>query len=257
MDLSSTQWLMLACAAFMAGYIDSIVGGGGLIQVPAIFSIFPREAPATLLGTSKLAGIIGTGSAAWRYARSTRVPWRTALPAACAAFFCAFWGAWSVTRIPPETVRPILPFVLMAVFVYTLAKKDLGSVHAPKFDGRRELFMALLMGGAIGFYDGLFGPGTGSFLLFMFVRFFGFDFLSGSVSAKIVNVACNAAALLWFGADGHVWWAVGAVMAVFNLAGSQIGSRMALKHGTGFVRRLFLVVVSALIVKSMYDAFFR
>jgi uncharacterized membrane protein YfcA len=139
--------------------------------------------------------------------------------------------------------------------VYTFKKKDLGAVHAPVHSGMTERLLATGVGAAIGFYDGFFGPGTGSFLIFMFVRFFGFDFLGASVAAKIVNVACNISALLWFGYSGHLIWKLAALMAVCQVGGSLIGTRLALKHGSGFVRKLFLVVVSLLIVKTAYDSF--
>lgn len=245
----------LGGAAFAAGLVDAVVGGGGLIQLPAMFSLLSREAPATILGTNKLAAIFGTGSAAVGYARRVRIAWSTAAPAAIAAFALSFVGAWTVTRVPADFVRALLPFVLVAVAVYTFMKKDLGSVHAPLHSGNAERLWAIGIGAAIGFYDGFFGPGTGSFLLFLFVRFFGFDFLSASAAAKIVNVACNFSALLWFGVSGHLLWQLGLLMAGCQILGSIVGTRLAFKYGSGFVRKIFLFVVSALIVKTAYDAF--
>lgn len=250
-----TEYGILAAAALLAGLVDAVVGGGGLIQIPALFAALPNTAPATLLGTSKLAGIWGTGAAAINYARQVKVQWSTAAPAALAAFALSFCGAYTVTHIPPDFLRKLLPFVLIAVFFYTLMRKDFGSIHAPAHDGMKEKLIAVGVGGAIGFYDGFFGPGTGSFLVFLFVRFFGFDFLGASAVAKVVNVACNFAALVWFGYSGHLLWQIGAMMAVCNVAGSLIGTRLAIKHGSLFVRKIFLLVVSALIVKTAYDAF--
>lgn len=247
----------LGGAAFLAGLVDAVVGGGGLIQVPAIFSFLPKEVPATLLGTNKLASICGTSAAAVNYARRVRVAWSAAAPAALAAFALSFVGAWTVTRVPGDFVRALLPFILLAVAFYTFRKKDLGSVHAPVHSGSAERWWALVIGAAIGFYDGFFGPGTGSFLIFLFVRFFGFDFLSASAAAKIVNVACNLSALMWFGYSGHLLWQVGLLMAVCQIAGSLVGTKLAIKHGSAFVRKLFLVVVSTLIVKTGFDAVVR
>ncbi|MES3024731.1 MAG: TSUP family transporter [Pseudomonadota bacterium] len=246
--------VFLCMAAFLAGLIDAVVGGGGLIQVPALFSIFPKEAPATLLGTSKLAGIFGTGSAAIDYARRVRVAWSAAAPAAIAAFILAFAGAWTVTRVPSDFMRTLLPFVLVAVAVYTFRKKDFGSVHAPRHTGTTERLAAVGMGACIGFYDGFFGPGTGSFLMFLYVRFFGFDFLGASAAAKLVNVACNISALMWFGYSGHLLVQLGLMMAACQIAGSLVGTRLAIRHGSVFVRKLFLVVVSGLILKTSYSA---
>jgi uncharacterized membrane protein YfcA len=251
------DYLILGVAALLAGMIDAVVGGGGLIQVPALFSILPNAAPASLLGTSKLAGVWGTGAAAFNFARRVRLQWSTALPAAIAAFILSFWGAYTVTRIPPDFVRKLLPFILIAVALYTLKKKDLGKIHAPLHAGHKEKIIAVAVGGCIGFYDGFFGPGTGSFLVFLFVRFFGFDFLGASAVAKVVNVACNFSALLWFGYSGHVLWQLGLMMAVCNVAGSLIGSRLAIRHGSDFVRKIFLLVVSGLVLKTGYDAFLK
>jgi uncharacterized membrane protein YfcA len=249
------DFTLLACAAFVAGLVDAVVGGGGLIQIPAIFAVLPREVPATLLGTNKLAAMCGTTVAAAKYARRVNVAWSTAAPAAVAAFALSFIGAWTVTRVPGDFVRSLLPLILVAVAVYTFKKKDFGSTHAPLHSGSKERMLALGVGAAIGFYDGFFGPGTGSFLIFLFVRFFGFDFLGASAAAKIVNVACNVSALIWFGYSGHLLWQLAALMAVCQILGSLVGTRLALKHGSGFVRKLFLVVVSLLIVKTAWDTF--
>lgn len=246
--------VVLAFAAFLAGLVDAVVGGGGLIQIPAMFAVFPKEVPATLMGTNKLAAVFGTAVAAGRYARRVRVAWNTAGPAAVAAFALSFVGAWTLTRVPGDFVRSLLPFVLIAVAIYTFRKKDFGTVHAPVHSGGAERMLAVGVGAAIGFYDGFFGPGTGSFLIFLFVRFFGFDFLSASAAAKIVNVACNVSALILLGMTGHLIWQLGLMMAVCQIAGSVIGTRLAMKHGSAFVRKLFLVVVSALIFKTAVDA---
>jgi uncharacterized membrane protein YfcA len=251
------EFAFLYVAAFFAGFVDAVVGGGGLIQLPALFSVFPNIAPATLLGTNKLSGFWGTGAAAISFARRVKIEWSAAVPAAVAAFVFAFAGAYTVTRIPPDFIRKMLPLILIAVAAYTLKRKDMGSTHAPLHKGAKERWLAIAVGGSVGFYDGFFGPGTGSFLVFLFVRVFGFDFLGASAVAKVVNVACNISALLWFWKSGHLLWQIGLAMAVCNVLGSLIGSRMAIKHGSGFVRKLFLAVVLLLILKTGYDAFFK
>jgi uncharacterized membrane protein YfcA len=249
--------LIVAIAAFFAGFVDSIVGGGGLILIPALFAAFPTAQPATLFGTNKGGAIWGTSASMLQYVRRVQIRWNALLPATLAALVGAFGGAWTVTLISPEFLRKALPFILLAVLAYTLVKKQLGRDHAPMLEGRREQIIGAALGFVIGFYDGFFGPGTGSFLVFAFVRFFGFDFLNASASAKFVNVACNLAALVLFAAKGHVWWHFALLIAVCNVAGSLIGTRLALKHGAGFVRGMFIVVVSALICKTAYDAFFK
>jgi uncharacterized protein len=251
------EFVFLAAAAFLAGLIDAVAGGGGLVQVPALFSTYPNMSPATLIGTTKVASLAGTSNAAYRYGRKVRIYWGATGPAMLAAFVFAMAGAWTLTKIPAEPLRKALPFVLLILLAYTVAKKDLGTDHAPALSGSRERVAALLAGAAIGFYDGVFGPGTGSFLMIVFVRVFGYDFLHASASAKIVNLATNMAALLLLASKGHVWWQLGIVMALANVAGSQVGSKLALRHGSRFVRKVFIAVVSALIVKTAYDAFVR
>jgi uncharacterized membrane protein YfcA len=166
-------------------------------------------------------------------------------------------GAFTVTLVSPGGLRRALPFILLAVLLYTLAKKELGRHHEPRFAGRGQALLASAIGLVIGFYDGFFGPGTGSFFVFLFVRLLGYDFLHASASAKLLNTATNVAALVTFIAKGHVWWHIAAVMAVANVAGSLLGTRLALKHGAGFVRVVFIAVVAALILKTGYDAFIK
>jgi uncharacterized protein len=252
-----SQYFFLCVAASLAGFIDAVVGGGGLIQIPALFSAMTGTVPATLLGTNKFASIWGTAAAAVNYSRRVKLEWGAALPAALSAFCLAFVGAFTVTKIPPDFIRKLLPIILIAVAIYTLKKKDFGAVHAPLYQGMKERMVAVGVGACIGFYDGFFGPGTGSFLIFLFIRFFGFDFLGASAVAKVVNVACNFAALLWFGYSGHVLFQLGLAMAACNVAGSLLGSRLAIRYGSGFVRYLFLSVVSSLILKTGYDAFLK
>ena len=160
-----------------------------------------------------------------------------------------------VTVVSAEFLRKALPIILIAVLVYTLLKKELGRVHAPRFSGGKEIAMACAIGGVIGFYDGFFGPGTGSFFVFCFVRLMGYDFLNASASAKLLNTASNLSALILFTLKGHVWWHFALAMALANIVGSLAGTHMALKHGTGFVRAVFICVVFALILKTGHDAF--
>ena len=255
MSIEFSQLMVLALASLFAGFIDSVVGGGGLIQIPAIFSVLPKELPATLFGTNKIASVFGTANAAWRYARRVQMPWATTLPAAAAAFACSYLGAMSVAWLPRELLRPMIFFLLIGAAAYTFWKKDFGAIHRPQHTGRRELAFALGVGGVIGFYDGFFGPGTGSFLIFLFIRFFGFDFLHASAASKIVNVATNLAAISFFVPNGYYLPAVAVIMATSNVAGSIVGTHLALRHGSGFVRKLFLIVVCALILKFAWDTF--
>jgi uncharacterized membrane protein YfcA len=251
------ELLLVSLASLLAGLVDAIVGGGGLILLPALFATFPGAAPATLFGTNKSASIWGTTFAAVQYSRRVVMPWRSLLPAAGAGLIGSWAGAWGVTQVDPSLFRKALPFLLAILLVYTLAKKDMGRQHAPRFAGSQEAWVASGIGLTIGFYDGFFGPGTGSFLVFACVRLLGYDFLSASASAKLINVATNFSAILLFAYQGHVWWHLALTMAVANVVGSLIGTRLALKHGAGFVRHVFIFVVLALICKTTYDTWLK
>ena len=255
--IHAMEMLLVTLASGFAGFVDAIVGGGGLILVPALFAVFPNTHPATLFGVNKSASIWGTAAATVQYARRVTVPWKALLPAAGVCFAGSMLGAWTVTVISPDFLRRVLPLILLGVFIYTLARKDLGRHHAPRFEGRAEAAAAAVLGLTIGFYDGFFGPGTGSFFVFLFVRWLGYDFLHASASAKLLNVTSNLAALILFIAKGHIWWHFALAMAVANVIGSLLGTRLALKHGSGFVRVAFIVVVGALILKTGYDAWVR
>lgn len=249
------DWLLaaLGLAAFVAGLVDAVVGGGGLIQIPALFSAFPSATPAVLFGTNKLASVVGTSSAAVQYARRVRIPWGVAIPGAFAALVGSWYGAKAVVWLPADILRPLVLGLLVAVAIYTFARKDFGTGESRALEGHRPLLVAVAIGAGIGFYDGFFGPGTGSFLIFLFVRLLGMDFLRASVTAKILNVATNVAAIAYFATSVDLLWKIAAVMALCNLLGAQVGSRLALRHGAAFVRKVFLVVVAALIAKMSFD----
>jgi uncharacterized membrane protein YfcA len=251
------ELLLVSLASGLAGFVDAIVGGGGLVLVPALFAVFPTTHPATLFGTNKSASIWGTAIAATQFARRVEMHWPSLLPAAVAGFCGGFAGAWAVTVISPEILRKLLPFVLVGVLLYTLMRKDLGRDHTPRLDGRARTLAACAIGAVLGFYDGFFGPGTGSFFVFLFVRVLGYDFLHASAAAKLLNTATNLAALILFAMKGYVWWHFGLALAVSNIAGSLLGTHLALKHGASFVRGVFIFVVSVLILKTGYDAFLR
>jgi uncharacterized membrane protein YfcA len=253
--LSEIDLFLLLVAALFAGFVDAVAGGGGLIQVPALLVALPGEAPATVFGTNKLSSIFGTGNAALRYARRIALPWGIALPAAGAAFLFSFMGAAAVAWMPKDVVRPLVLGMLVLVLIYTVARPDFGHVAGARLSAALELKLGLVAGAVLGFYDGFFGPGAGSFMIFAFVHFFRLDFLHASGAAKVVNFATNAAALAYFVPTGHVLWMTGLAMAVFNILGAVMGSRLALRHGSGFVRAVFIVVACILIARLGYDTF--
>lgn len=247
--------LYLCLFAFMAGFIDSVVGGGGLIQLPALLIFMPSAPLPAVFGTGKFAGIMGTTAAMVKYVRTVKLNYWAILPAAASAFVFSFLGARALSHLDASLLKPLILLLLILVAVYTFIKKDFGSLHAPRLTEQKERLYGLLVGASIGFYDGFFGPGTGSFLIFIFIGLFGFNFLAASAAAKVVNVATNLSALLYFMYKGYVVYEAAIPMAACSILGSQLGTRTALKRGVGFVRVLFLVVVSGIILKLAYDTY--
>lgn len=239
--------------AFLAGFVDSIAGGGGLIQIPALFLFLPQAPAVTILGTNKLSSICGTSVAMLQYARHIRLDWRAILPAGLAAFVFSYFGAMTVARIPPGVLRPLVLGLLIAAAVYTFVNKRFGDLHQPRFAGAAQTALAVAVGLAIGFYDGFFGPGTGSFLIFIFIGLFGFDFLTASASAKVINVATNLSAVAYFSVTDHILYAVALPMGACNILGSLVGTRLAMLKGNRFVRLFFLLVVTAMIARFGWE----
>ncbi len=225
-----------------------------MIQLPALLAGYPAVPAPVLLGTNKLGSICGTGSAVLRYLRVVRIPWRALLPAVAIAFIAALAGARLVSAVSPALFRPLVPVMLSLVLIYVLLHGELGAHHAPIVFSRRRAALALASIGLIGFYDGFFGPGTGSFLMLLFIRCYGFDFLHASAGARTINVATNAGALLLFGIRGEVHWALGVALGLCNAAGALLGTRAAIKHGSRFVRVMFIAIVASLIAKTGVDA---
>lgn len=248
--------LSLIFFAFCAGAIDAAVGGGGLIQIPALMGALPNYSTATIFGTNKLASICGTASAAFSYLRQVKLQWKLLLVIAVTAFVSSFGGAACVSMIPQELLRPFVLFMLIVIAIYTFMKKQFGQVHFQQDISPKILLLAGVGGLLIGFYDGIFGPGTGSFFIFYFIRYLKVDFLHASALSKIGNFMTNFAALSFFVPTGHVLFQLGLMMAVANVAGSIIGVKMALKYGSGFIRILFLILVTILIFRLAYQMLF-
>lgn len=250
----------LCLFAFLAGFVDAVVGGGGLVQLPALFLWLPPESAAqtaAVLGTNKLSSICGTSMAVVQYARRVRLNWRTLWPAALVAFAASFLGARTVSLIVPSVLRPLILGLLVAVAIYTFIQKDFGHLHAPRFTAERERLVGAAVGAVIGFYDGFFGPGTGSFLIFAFIGLFGFDFLTASASAKVINFATNLSAVAYFAATDNLLYRYGLPMAVCNVAGAVLGARLAILKGNRFVRGFFLIVVGAMILRFGWEVLVR
>lgn len=249
------EWLLLIGGAFLAGLIDAVVGGGGLIQLPLLLAVFPSVSIPVLFGTNKLSSIAGTASAVVQYSRTVSIPLRIVLPASAAALLGAAMGAAAVSFLSTQVLKPMVLVLLLSVAAYTWFKPNFGTDSVSKGDIRWPRLIACAIGFGLGFYDGFFGPGTGSFLIFAFVRIFGMDMLRASASAKLVNLATNFAALGFFLLHDGVLWKVGLAMACANVMGAQVGARLAVRHGNAFVRQLLLFVVSVLILKLSWDLF--
>lgn len=244
---------ILGVCAFLAGFMDAVVGGGGLIQLPALLLTYPSAALPVIFGTNKLTSLIGTAVAVPLYARRVRLDWRVLTPATLIAAVFAYAGAHTMSLFPSTLLRPLVLVLLVIVAVYTFLKKDLGMGQGASVSLRRQQWMGGLMGAGLGFYDGFFGPGTGSFLLFIFVGAFNYNFLEASASAKVINLGTNLAAVIYFASHDQILYAVAAPLAVCNALGSYFGSRLAIQKGSRFIRLFFLLAASALIARFGYS----
>jgi uncharacterized membrane protein YfcA len=250
------QMTTLLTAAGAAGWVDAVVGGGGLILIPAVLLAFPGISPATALGTNKLAAISGTTTAAVTYLRRTRIDLVIAGTAGGLALVFAGLGALSAAHVPTAWFRPVIMAMLLAVALFVAFKPAFGAVQggtAPTM--RRRIAAAVLAGCVIGFYDGCFGPGTGTFLILTFTSLLFLEFVQSSATAKVVNAGTNLGALLIFATGGHVLWGIGLGMAVCNTVGARLGAMTALRRGTGFVRAALVALVTVMVVKLGYDQF--
>lgn len=252
-DPSLPTYALLALAGLVAGFVDAVVGGGGLVQLPALVVAFPGAAPVQVLATNKLAGTCGTTVSSLTYYRRVRPDPQTFVPLMAVAFVGSAVGALAASYLPKAAFDPLILVALVVVGAYVLLRPAAGDVTELRFTGRRHTAAAVLAGLAIGFYDGALGPGTGSFLVFTLVGLLGYSFLEASAKARIANWATNVAALLVFAAQGAVMWRVGLVVGVCNLLGSYVGARTAVRRGSRFVRVFFVVVVAAFVVKIGSD----
>lgn len=241
---------------FLAGFIDSIVGGGGLIQLPAVLIFAPTENISTSFGTNKFAGFLGTLTAAFRYIKGIKLNYFAIIPGAITALPASALGAALVSHIEKERLKPAILILLILVGIYTFIKKDFGKIQTKTVSNQKAIIYSLFSGLAIGFYDGFFGPGTGSFLVFIYIGLFGFDFIQASASAKIINGVTNLSALLYFGYNHNILYPIAIPLGISNMLGSILGTRIALSKGTVFVRKLFLLVVLGFILKIASDTLF-
>jgi len=254
-ESSLLSLFLLAIFSFIAGFIDAVVGGGGLIVVPYLLISYPKTSLPFLFGTNKLAALSGTSVAAIRYASKIKFDYVLLLFISFFAFIASFFGAAIISRLNSEWLKPFILIILIIIAVYTFVKKDLGVRQSKDLSRVKQFWFGALFSVLIGFYDGFFGPGTGSFFVLAFVVVLGFDFLHASAYSKVINCITNISALMVFMKNGYCVYALAFWMAAFNMAGSFTGSTMALSKGNKFIRKIFLVIVCLLILKFGWDIF--
>ena len=247
--------LFLAIASGFAGFVDAMAGGGGLIQLPALIVGLPNKELPLILGTNKVPSIFGTAAAARNYFKNIKPDIPLTISMMGPAFIGSMGGASLAAAVPKDFFKPFIVFLLVAVAIYTWVKPELGMNENLKYTYKKRLAIVALIGLLIGFYDGIFGPGTGTFLVFFLVSGIGYAFLKASGTAKLVNISTNAGAILSFQLTGHIWWQLGLLLAFANVTGAIFGSRLAIKGGSPLVRKVFLAVTFLLIARVAWDTF--
>jgi uncharacterized membrane protein YfcA len=249
--------IILCVASFFAGFVDAIVGGGGLIQSPVALILLPNYAVSSIMGSLKIPAFSGTSFAAFQYLKKVQMNWKLLSIMAITAFCAAFLGSNLLTKVSNDFMKPLLLVVLTLIAIYTFSKKNFGQHQEKEFSPRKQLVLSLVMSSCIGFYDGFIGPGTGSFLVLGFVSVLGFDFLHASANAKMVNLATNFGSICLFVLKGKIIWAIAIPMAFCNAFGGWVGAKLAIKKGNGFIRIFFLVIVIGTLIRFGYDVFFK
>lgn len=254
-DYNFTAIMSLVVLAFMAGLIDAVVGGGGLIQVPALLINLPNVPLPTLFGTNKIVALSGTSISAYQYSKRIKLNFRVLLFVSLSAAIASYSGAKIVSRINVSLLKPAILIILVLILVYTLIKKDLGKVKTKSLSTDRQILYGSIIGLLVGFYDGFFGPGTGSFFVLAFVVILGFEFVEASAYSKVINCVTNISALVVFIRQGNYIVGLAILMAIFNILGSITGTTLAIKKGNQFIRIIFILIVSILIVRYAYDIY--
>ena len=249
--------VLLCIASFFAGFVDAIVGGGGLIQTPISLLLLPKIPVANIIGSLKIPGISGTSFAAFQYLKKVKINWTQIFPMLILSCAMSFLGSYLMTLVKNDFMKPILILVLVLVAIYTFFKKDFGQAVFKEVSERNIIIFGLLISLFIGFYDGFIGPGTGSFLVLALISILGYDFLNASANAKVINIATNIGSILFFVLRGKIIWAIAIPMAFCNAFGGWLGAKTALKKGNGFIRIFFLIVVVGTLCRLCYDVFLK
>lgn len=254
-NLTALNLILLGVAMFASGFIDAIAGGGGLIQTPAMLLSFPDRNPVEVVATSKTAAFFGTTTAAIQYRKFIKTDPKLLIAMVIPAFIGSGIGAHLASRISAGSYKSSIFFVMIAIFFYTLVKPELGKEHVEKHSPRKLMVIGSVAAFIIGFYDGLIGPGTGTILMIALVALMGFAFVGASAIAKVVNATTNLASIIVVGLTIGVMWKLGLVLAVANLAGGYMGSHMAIKKGSSFIRIFYLIVTGLLILRLGYSLY--
>ncbi|ANE76276.1 sulfite exporter TauE/SafE family protein [Dickeya solani] len=247
------ELFILIPIAFIAGAINAAVGGGGLISMPMFYSILPHFTPAQIMGIDKFSSVMGHLMSVRQFATRLRLPWRLMFPTAVAAIAGAYLGIRMLDFMPSSWMRPVIIVVLTIMVAYTWFRPRFGSQDTSREPTQRDLVKGAALGLAIGFYDGFIGPGTGSFLLFLFVRFFHFDFLRATACAKVVNFGTNSATLFFLIPAGLINYGIAVPLGIASICGSIAGTQLALKGGNHWIRRLFLTLAVTLLIKLLWE----
>ena len=257
MDITTTTIILLCIAAFCAGFVDAIVGGGGLIQLPAGLILLPNYAVSTIIGSVKIPAFSGTFFAAIQYIKKVNMYWKLLLTMMVTAFAAAFAGSKVLSLVHNDFMKPILLIILTGVAIYTYSKKNFGEHIIKDHTSKKQIIYGIIISCIIGFYDGFIGPGAGSFLVLAFITLLGFDFLHASAHAKMVNLATNFGSICFFLIKGTILWNIAIPMALSNAAGGFIGAKLAISKGNKFIRIFFLIVIVSTLIRFAYDVFVK
>jgi uncharacterized membrane protein YfcA len=256
-DFSLVAIFSLFILAFTAGFIDAVVGGGGLIQIPALLINLPNTPIPTLFGTNKIAALSGTTISAYQYSKRIKFDFKLLITVSFCSAIASYSGAKVVSFINVNTLKPIIFVILILIVIYTVVKKELGTLQTKSLTVKKQMIYGSLIGLIVGFYDGFFGPGTGSFLVLGFVVILGFEFIQASAYSKIINCVTNLSALVVFIRQGNYLLELAILMAICNILGSIVGTKLALKRGNRFVRIVFICIVTLMILRYGYDIFWK
>lgn len=255
--MDATVLFILCCTAFVAGFIDAIVGGGGLLQTPMSLVLLPQFPVATVIGSVKIPSFSGTFLAAIQYLKKVKLKWNLLIIMILLAIPAAFLGSLLLTKVNNNFMKPILLIILVGLLIYTYTKKNFGQKSILNLTKKQQIKGAIVSSVVIGFYDGFIGPGTGSFFVLAFISLLGYDFLEASANAKMVNLATNLGSIILFSCKGKIIWSIALPMAICNAFGGFLGSKLAIQKGNAFIRIFFIIVVVGTLFRFGYDVFYH